>query len=310
MSNKNRRDRPYQQMKSLDILFGDSQTEAEVEAAAKIISIEVICLPDEQPRRYFDPQAMLELVESVRQHGVLQPLLVRPRSDEKYELVAGERRYRAAKEVQLAEIPVVIRELNDEEAMQLSLIENLCREDLNPVEETEGILQLLALRLSTDVANITSLLYKMKNAAEKGNESRHNVMPNPEAKMVEEIFTSLGLMTWESFVKNRLPLLNLPEDVLSVLRQGKIAYTKAKVIARLKDEDERKELLETAIYENLSLTEIQSRLKTVLPQKKPDERKERVENTIRQVKQARVWEDQKKWNRLEKLLEKIEELLT
>lgn len=310
MSNKNRRDRPYQQMKSLDILFGDSQTEAEVEAAAKIISIEVICLPDEQPRRYFDPQAMLELVESVRQHGVLQPLLVRPRSDEKYELVAGERRYRAAKEVQLAEVPVVIRELNDEEAMQLSLIENLCREDLNPVEETEGILQLLALRLSTDVANITSLLYKMKNAAEKGNESRHNVMPNPEAKMVEEIFASLGLMTWESFVKNRLPLLNLPEDVLSVLRQGKIAYTKAKVIARLKDEDERKELLETAISENLSLTEIQSRLKTVLPQKKPDERKERVENTIRQVKQARVWEDQKKWNRLEKLLEKIEELLT
>lgn len=310
MSNKNRRDRPYQQMKSLDILFGDSQTEAEVEAAAKIISIEEIRLPDEQPRRYFDPQAMLELVESVRQHGVLQPLLVRPRSDEKYELVAGERRYRAAKEVQLAEVPVVIRELNDEEAMQLSLIENLCREDLNPVEETEGILQLLALRLSTDVANITSLLYKMKNAAEKGNESRHNVMPNPEAKMVEEIFASLGLMTWESFVKNRLPLLNLPEDVLSVLRQGKIAYTKAKVIARLKDEDERKELLETAISENLSLTEIQSRLKTVLPQKKPDERKERVENTIRQVKQARVWEDQKKWNRLEKLLEKIEELLT
>lgn len=310
MSNKNRRDRPYQQMKSLDILFGDSQTEAEVEAAAKIISIEVICLPDEQPRRYFDTQAMLELVESVRQHGVLQPLLVRPRLDEKYELVAGERRYRAAKEVQLAEVPVVIRELNDEEAMQLSLIENLCREDLNPVEETEGILQLLALRLSTDVANITSLLYKMKNAAEKGNVSRHNVMPNPEAKMVEEIFASLGLMTWESFVKNRLPLLNLPEDILSVLRQGKIAYTKAKVIARLKDEDERKELLKTAISENLSLTEIQSRLKDALPPKQTNERKERVENTIRQVKQARVWEDQKKWNRLEKLLEKIEELLT
>ncbi|MBF2014857.1 MAG: ParB/RepB/Spo0J family partition protein [Rivularia sp. T60_A2020_040] len=310
MSSKNRRDRPYQQMKSLDILFGDSQAEVEVEAAAKIISIEEICLPNEQPRRYFDPQAMLELVESVRQHGILQPLLVRPRSDEKYELVAGERRYRAAIEAQKAEVPVVIRELSDEEAMQLSLIENLCREDLNPVEETEGILQLLALRLSTDVANITSLLYKMKNAAEKEDESRHNVMPNPESQMVEEIFASLGLMTWESFVKNRLPLLNLPEDVLGVLRQGKIAYTKAKVIARLKDEDERKELLETAISENLSLTEIQSRLKTVLPQKKPDERKERVENTIRQVKQARVWEDHKKWNRLEKLLEKIEELLT
>ncbi|NJL78889.1 MAG: ParB/RepB/Spo0J family partition protein [Richelia sp. RM2_1_2] len=309
MSSKNRRDRPYQQMKSLDILFGDSQAETETEAAAKIISIELIRLPNEQPRRYFDPQAMLELVESVRQHGILQPLLVRPRSDEKYELVAGERRYRAAIEAQKAEIPVVIRELSDEEAMQLSLIENLCREDLNPVEETEGILQLLALRLSTDVANITSLLYKMKNAAEKEDESRHNVMPNPESQMVEEIFASLGLMTWESFVKNRLPLLNLPEDVLRVLRQGKIAYTKAKVIARLKGEDARKELLETAISENLSLTEIQSRLKDKLPFKEPDERKERIENTIRQVKQTRVWEDQKKWNRLEKLLAKIEEIL-
>jgi ParB family chromosome partitioning protein len=94
---------------------------------------------------------MQELVESVQQHGVLQPLLVRSRSDDQYELVAGERRYRAAKEVQLAEVPVVIRELSDEEAMQLSLIENLCREDLNPVEETEGILQLLALRLGSDV---------------------------------------------------------------------------------------------------------------------------------------------------------------
>ena len=126
----------------------------------------------------------------------------------------------------------------------------------------------------------------MKNAAEKGDECRHNVMPNPEAKMVEEIFASLGLMTWESFVKNRLPLLNLPEDVLNVLRQGKIAYTKAKVIARLKDKDERKELLETAISENLSLTEIQSRLKDAFPLKKTNERKERVENTIHQVKQA------------------------
>ena len=71
-----------------------------------------------------------------------------------------------------------------------------------------------------------------------------------------------------------------------MLRQGKIAYTKAKVIARLKDKDERKELLETAISENLSLTEIQSRLKDAFPLKKTNERKERVENTIRQVKQA------------------------
>lgn len=298
-----RRDRPYQQMKSLDILFGDSQ------AVAQMVPISAICLPQQQPRRYFDPSAMQELVESVRQHGVLQPLLVRSRSDHQYELVAGERRYRAAKEVQLAEVPVVIRELSDEEAMQLSLIENLCREDLNPVEETEGILQLLALRLGSDVADVTPLLYKMKNAADKHDDFRHNVMPNSEAQLVEEVFTSLGLMTWESFVKNRLPLLNLPEDILAALRHGLIAYTKAKAIARLKDEVARKELLSAAINENLSLSEITARLKGTLPPSQPDERKERIETTIRRVKHARVWEDQHKWSRLEALLAEIEVLL-
>ncbi|MDZ8239444.1 MAG: hypothetical protein RMZ69_20225 [Nostoc sp. ChiQUE01a] len=101
----------------------------------------------------------------------------------------------------------------------------------------------------------------------------------------------------------------LPDDVLAELRQGNIAYTKAKVIARLKDETARQELLKAAIAENLSLTQIQSRLKAQLPASDPDERKERVEGTIRRVKQARVWEDQHKWSRLEGLLAQIEELL-
>ncbi len=299
-----RRHRPYQQMKSLDALFGDSQ------AVAEMVPLEAICLPQQQPRRYFDPSAMQELVESVRQHGVLQPLLVRSRSDDKYELVAGERRYRAAKECGLDEVPVVIRSLSDEEAMQLSLIENLCREDLNPVEETEGILQLLALRLGSDVEAVTGLLYRMKNAADKPESSRHNVMPNPESQLIEEVFTGLGLMTWESFVKNRLPLLNLPDDVLVALRQGKIAYTKAKAIARLKDEAQRKELLEAAIALDLSLSQIQARLKTYIHSSEPTERKERIEATIRRVKQARVWEDGEKWSRLEALLAEIEALVS
>jgi ParB family chromosome partitioning protein len=304
-----RRDRPYQQMKTLDILFGESQPVAE------IVSIKAICLPPQQPRCYFDPQAMQELVESVRQHGILQPLLVRLVPENKYELVAGERRYRAAKEINLREVPVVIRELSDKEAMELSLIENLCREDLNPVEETEGILQLLLFRLGGNVDDITPLLYKMKNAADKNNKSsknnksRHNVMPNPEAELVKETFASLGLMTWESFVKNRLPLLNLPDDVLIELRQGKIAYTKAKVIARLKNETTRQELLKATISENLSLTQIQSRLKAKLPTSDTNKRKEHLEGTIRRIKQIRVWEDQHKWNRLEEILAQVEELL-
>lgn len=303
-----RRDRPYHQMKldPLNTLFGDSP------AVAEQVPITDIVLPSIQPRRYFDPQAMQELVESVRQHGILQPLLVRPCEDSKYELVAGERRYRAAKEVQLDLVPVVKRELSDEEAMQLALIENLCREDLNPVEETEGILQLLALKLGSRVDAVTSLLYRMKNATDKSAaDSRHNVMPNWEFQQIEELFAGLGMMTWESFVKNRLPIINLPEDVMDALREGKIQYTKAKAIARLKDEATRRELLETAILENLSLTQIQARLKACLnTHPEPTERKERVDAVIRRVKQVRAWENQEKWSRLEGLLAEIEALVS
>lgn len=299
-----KRNQPYRQIKSmgLEALFGDSREQGES------VPIEAIKLPLEQPRRYFDPQKMQQLVQSVKEHGILEPLLVRPLSEEVYELVAGERRLRAAKEVGLSEVPVVIRELSDEEALQLALIENLCREDLNPVEETEGILQLLALKLSLTQQAAVSLLRRMQNEVE--GKVTHNVMRNEESQIVQEVFNGLGLMTWESFVKNRLPLLNLPEDVLAALRQGQIAYTKAKAIARLKEPDPRKELLRSAIASNLSLKEIQSRLKEHIQADYPVERKERVEAIYRRVKQARVWEDGEKWSRLEALLAEIEALVS
>lgn len=116
--------------------------------------LDQIVLPPNQPRRYFDSEALKQLTESIKQHGILQPVLVRPLDGEKHELVAGERRYRAAKEIGLKVVPVVIRELDDNAAFQFALIENLLREDLNPVEETEGILQLLSLKLGRSVEDI------------------------------------------------------------------------------------------------------------------------------------------------------------
>ena len=94
---------------------------------------------------------MQALVQSVKTDGILQPLLVRPLGEEKYELVAGERRYRAAKEVGLTEVPVIIGDLTQQQALRVALVENLQREDLNPVEETEGILQLLSHHLEYDL---------------------------------------------------------------------------------------------------------------------------------------------------------------
>jgi len=189
------------------------------------VLLDDIILPSTQPRRYFEPQAMQSLVESVKQNGILQPLLVRPAGN-KYELVAGERRYRAARAAALTEVPITVREMSEEQAVQYALTENLQREDLNPIEETEGTLQLLALQLGCETAEVSSVLYKMENEA-KGKITR-NVSGNSGAEIVEKVFTQLGKISWQSFVRTRLPLLKLPEDILEALRSGQIEYTKAK----------------------------------------------------------------------------------
>jgi ParB family chromosome partitioning protein len=238
-----RRDKPYgRRLKGVDAFIG---VEAANDLSGLSVDTEKIQLPQQQPRRYFDPQKMEQLVQSVKEHGILEPLLVRPLANGNYELVAGERRYRAAREAGLLAVPVVVRELSDEEALALALIENLHREDLNPVEETEAILQLLALKLRIDVPEVSSLLYRMQNAV--AGKITDNVIGNPEGEVVKEVFAGLGLMEWESFTANRLPLLRLPEEILEALRSGRIEYTKAKAIARVKDEAERKSLLSEVI---------------------------------------------------------------
>ncbi|MBE9209750.1 ParB/RepB/Spo0J family partition protein [Nostoc sp. LEGE 06077] len=318
------------------------------------VKLEDIVLPQHQPRRYFDPQALKELVESVKQHGILQPLLVRPLGSGKYELVAGERRYRAGQEVKLETVPVVVRELSDDQAFQLALIENLQREDLNPVEETEGILHLLAIRLHCDVEAVKSLLYRMKNAHSKEekqpteslDESRRNVSPNLEStesldnisdnldsvsesrrnvspkvdleqsKTVEQVFESLGLMNWLSFTTKRLPLLNLPEDILMALRQGKLEYTKAQALARVKDEEVRKQLLSQAIANDWSLSQIKEQIiantssETPPASKTPNQIPDRLKDITQRIKKRQLWKEPKKQKQLVNLINKLEALLT
>jgi len=307
-----KRDQPFRQIKTqgLDALFGEA-----LPSTGEQVSLEDLVLPAQQPRRYFDPQKMAQLVQSVKTHGILEPLIVRPLPDGRYELVAGERRYRAAREVGLTEVPIVVRDLTDQEAQQLALVENLQREDLNPVEETEGILYLLAINLNCEVAEVSSLLYRMNNAA-LGNtktESNHNVMISNEATAVEEVFQGLGLMNWESFIRNRLPLLKLPDEVLEALRQGKLAYTKAKEIARVKDQAARQELLQTAIVQNLSLTDIRAHIAATIIKPEPEATpslQQRFKTVVQQVSRSKVWDDPKKGKQLEKLLAQLEEMLS
>lgn len=297
--NRKREKLPDLTIRGVDNLSNESST---------FVLLEDLRLPQWQPRRYFDEAAMQELVASVEQHGILQPLLVRPVAGKGYEIVAGERRFRAAEKARLRDVPVIVRSMSDTEALQYALLENLQRENLNPVEETEGILQLLALHLNKSIASATSILYRMNNqAAKKG---KQNVVITPEVEVVLLVFERLGRMTWETFTRNRLPLLKLPQEVLEALRLGRIEYTKAKAVAQVKDEAERKTLLEEAISLSLSLSEIRERVKATQPPTEPPPFASRIETISKLVKKHQVWDDPKKCKKLETLLAKIEELIS
>lgn len=300
-----KKDQPYtSKLRGVAALLGEVAPEA---ATQKAVAVTAIHLPPQQPRRYFDPDKLEQLVLSIKEHGILEPLLVRPRPGGEYELVAGERRYRAAQKLGLAEVPVVIRKLTDEEALALSLIENLHREDLNPVEETEGILQLLSLKLNVAVEETISLLYRMQNEA-KGKVTQ-NVLGSQSGEEVKSLFDSLGLMSWESFASSRLPLLKLPTEVLDALRRGEIEYTKATAIARVKDVSARRALLKATIEEKLSLTQIAERIKATRPSGSQDSLKERIKQASSRLQKAKLWDSPEKQQVLEKLLEQMEALL-
>ncbi|MDZ8068979.1 MAG: ParB/RepB/Spo0J family partition protein [Nostoc sp. DedQUE08] len=317
-----KKDQPYSsQLKGVAALLGESFNQIESTAnLPNTVAINLIKLPASQPRRYFDPQKLEELSRSIKELGILEPLLVRPLPGGDYELVAGERRYRAASMVALTEVPIISRKMDDGTAYQVRLVENLQREDLNPLEETEGILELLVLRLEMALHEVISHLNRMRNVCDRYDENselRHNVMSQQQTKIIEELFASLGRMSWQSFVKNRLPLLNLPLDVLEVLRSGQLEYTKAKAIARIQDEKTRKQFLEDAIAYNLSLSEIKRKIQEIKQESTSESSKQtesasikdRVDDTFQRFKKAKVWDDPKKKSKVEKLLAQLEALM-
>jgi ParB family transcriptional regulator, chromosome partitioning protein len=296
-----------------DFLDGQSPEIAGTES----ISIKQIVMPNSQPRRYFDAKAMQELIESVRQHGILQPLLVRAIDPDRYELVAGERRYRAAKEVGLAEVPVIIRELSDSDAVEIAILENLQRQDLNPIEETEAILELLSQKLNQPREVVISLLNQASHTESK---SADNVIRTSEWKVIESIFEVVGRFTPESFRSNRLPLLKLPADVLSALREGTIQYTKAREIAKVKDEEGRQNLLNEVIASDMPLREIRERVKGAKNNKsfRPNEKGEvnqsdlfvrRMASIQSKIRQSNIWIDKDRVQKIQALLSELESFI-
>ena len=186
--------------KGLDAIFAENNAEsAEGAVSIRISEIE----PNrEQPRTEFDSEALSELADSISQHGVLQPLLLRPMLSGGYRIVAGERRWRAARMAGLSEVPAVIREMTDAEEMLFALIENLQREDLTPLEEARGYRTLIETQDFTQ----------------------------------EEVSRTVGKS--RPAVTNALRLLNLPEDIQKLLENGEISAGHARTLLSFKNEED------------------------------------------------------------------------
>lgn len=182
----------------MDLLFEDNVSQVQVKKTLRLSELE----PNRsQPRKNFDETAISALADSIRDHGILQPLLVRPLAFGGYQIVAGERRWRAARMLGLDEVPVIIRDLTDLETAQIALIENLQRENLNPLEEAQGYRQ-----LQDD--------FGMKQ---------------------EEIAKTVGRS--RSAVANALRLLRLPEEVQELLIDGSISAGHARALLGFSDEN-------------------------------------------------------------------------
>ncbi|MCR5015680.1 MAG: ParB/RepB/Spo0J family partition protein [Ruminococcus sp.] len=170
----------------LDLLFNDNTSDVQVKKTLRLSDIE----PNrDQPRKTFSDEAITALAESIREHGVLQPILVRPLTTGGYQIVAGERRWRAARMLGLSEIPVTIRELSDIEAMQIAIIENLQREELNPVEEACGYAELID-KYGMTQEKVAQMVGRSRSTV--ANSVRMLALPKRVLKMVEEGTLSAG----------------------------------------------------------------------------------------------------------------------
>lgn len=215
--------------RGLDALFADAvpvsdsaEKKQEKPAAAadavQYINIHDIMPNANQPRKTFSEEKIVELSKSIKEHGIIQPIVVRKKG-ESYEIVAGERRWRAARKAELTQVPCLIRELTDEQNMLIAIIENMQREDLNPVEEAEGLNQMITTFGMTQ----------------------------------EQVSKSVGKS--RPYIANSLRLLKLPEYIKNEMAEGRLSAAHGRTLITVESEDVRKALCDKIIREGLSVRE-------------------------------------------------------
>lgn len=208
--------------KGLSELFIDNATEELSSSSAVKLKLSEIEPNKNQPRKNFDEEALAELSHSIELHGVLQPLVVRPMPDGSYQLVAGERRWRASRMAGLTEVPVVIKELTDAQVAEIALVENLQREDLDPIEEALGYKE-LAERFDYTQEEISNLVGASRPA-----------------------------------IANALRLLTLPEEIIALVSKKELSAGHARALLTLEDDKAKIELAKLVIKEDISVRETES----------------------------------------------------
>ncbi len=234
--------------KGLDALFQDNIMESD--SGVVTLRLSEIKPNHEQPRKYFEEQALLELADSIREHGVLQPLIVRPLLGGEYQLIAGERRYRAAHLAQVASVPVIIREFSDMEAMEVALVENLQRRDLNPVEEGEGY-KALAEQFNLTQAEIAKKVGKSRSA-----------------------------------VANAMRLVELPDQVKTAVSEGSISMGHARALLSLQETEQICEAANDVISKGLSVRQTEQMVARMQRTPKAPAAKPRVESFYKELEIA------------------------
>lgn len=212
--------------KGLDAIFAENDTENQNSSIT--LPLREIEPNRAQPRKQFDEGALAELADSISQHGILQPLLVRPLVSGGYQIVAGERRWRSARMAGLTEVPAVVREMSDQQVMQLALIENLQREDLTALEEAQGY-QTLMESYELTQEEIAKIVGKSRPA-----------------------------------VANALRLLNLPQAVRELVAEGKLSAGHARTLLPIESAQDMLEMAQLTVKHGISVRELEKMVKKFL----------------------------------------------
>lgn len=242
---------PQQRLgKGLGALIGETPKAEEQAAGLKMLSVNDIDPNAEQPRKHFDTERLQELAQSIRTYGIVQPIIVH-QSGHRYTIIAGERRYRAARLAGLKEVPVVIKECSQAELMEVSLVENLQREDLNPIEEAQ------AMRLLMDEHKLTQ----------------------------DELSIRLGKS--RSAVANTLRLLSLPESVCQMVISGDLSSGHARCLVALERDEDKQRLAMKIVSQGLSVRATEELVKALSVQLKRESiKKAPAEPEIREAEKT------------------------